>query len=295
MKNKISGRTEMGLGSAQLYAVVSARLVESDQTQRYRSRSGLLTVLIFLSEEGTVSLTDFGTTKQKEIAHGTSIILRGENNSQSVTWSCASTFIEIVTDDVFFSNCLETFSLNPDDLRNILYHYGPEADFGPIATRLAQKIGKGFKMNASLVRDGFHCPATTRFILAMMLKTRNPRNFQLEFEPSCLRLSDKRYLKVAGLIEEKLMTPIHVQELASTAAQSHFHFTRTFKARTGQSPHIFVQERRLRKAEYLLAETQVSLLHISQECGFSSQSHFTTTFKQHIGITPGQYRDQCRR
>jgi AraC-like DNA-binding protein len=278
--------------SRQLYAVVSARLLETATCQRYQSQEGRLTVLIFLSGNGSLALTDPGSTKEINIQHGTSVILRGRDGAQQISWSEANTFLEIMTDDYFFASLLETLALDPQGHENILCHYGPEADFGPIATRLAHKIGKGLKTSASLIRNGFHCPAMTRFILAMMLKTKNPRHFRLEFQPECLRLSDTRYLKVARHVEQKLASAIHVRELASAAAQSHFHFIRTFKARTGQSPHVFIQERRLRKAEHLLAESGMSLSHISQECGFSSQSHFTTTFKQHVGITPGHYRDQ---
>lgn len=279
----------------QLYAVVSARLLNNSTPRHYYSHAGQLTVLIFLSGNGALSLTDLGSTKSVSVQHGTSVILRGTDGAQQVSWDKPNTFLEIMTDDRFFTSFLDTLSLDLQGLENTLHHYGPEADFGPIATRLAKKIGRGLGTGASLVRDGFHCPAMTRFILAMMLKTRNPRHFRLEYRPSCLQLSDTRYLKVMQHIEQKLATAIHVNELANAASQSHFHFIRTFKARTGQSPHIYIQERRLRRAEYLLDESQMSLAHISQDCGFSSQSHFTTTFKQHIGITPGQYREQCVR
>lgn len=82
--------------------------------------------------------------------------------------------------------------------------------------------------------------------------------------------------------------------MAEIATQSRFHFARTFRASTGRSPHSYIVDSRLHRAEFLLSETNASLSKIANDSGFNSQSHFTTTFKKRIGITPGQYRDLHR-
>lgn len=276
-----------------LYVVVSARSRKNWGLQRYQSLRGQITVLIFLTGNGTLRYESDLCSNEIEIHHGTSFVLRGADHAQRLVWEAANDFLEIIIDDSFFSVILESIPLNATNHESILYHYGPEADFGSLAARLARKIRTRIYSRASLIKDGFYCPAAARFILAMMLRARDPANYKPEYQSARLRLSEARYNKVAEHIEQMLPNPIRVSELASIAAQSHFHFTRTFKARTGQSPHLYILERRLRKAEFLLAETATGLAQISQECGFSSQSHFSTAFKQYVGITPGQYREQC--
>lgn len=67
-------------------------------------------------------------------------------------------------------------------------------------------------------------------------------------------------------------------------------FARRFKATTGLAPYAFVVERRLRRAEILLAKPEMALAAIAMSLGFSSQSHFTTTFRKLRGTTPHAYR-----
>jgi AraC family transcriptional regulator len=41
-----------------------------------------------------------------------------------------------------------------------------------------------------------------------------------------------------------------------------------------------------------LRKTDLPLSQIAQDVGFSSHGHFTQVFKQHMGLTPRQYRQQ---
>ncbi|MCP1496940.1 AraC family transcriptional regulator [Pseudomonas migulae] len=276
--------------ATQMYTVVSARSLEQKGGQQYSSLAGQMTIIIFLTDNGMLSLTEINKRKEVEIKCGTCVVLRGTENCQVIEWETPNSFVEIMIDDHFLLRTLETLQLNFTCLKNIVTHYGPESGFDCVARRVVEKIGEGISSYASLVRNGFHCPAAARFILAMLLKGRKNTDFCFEMESPILRLPEPRFAKVAEYIDQRISSSIHVGELASIAAQSHFHFTRTFKARTGQSPHAYILEHRVRRAEHMLAESTLGLAQISQECGFSSQSHFSTAFKQHIGITPGQYR-----
>jgi AraC-like DNA-binding protein len=51
----------------------------------------------------------------------------------------------------------------------------------------------------------------------------------------------------------------------------------------------FVEEQRLQKAINLLISTDMTLSEIAYECGFSSQSYFSSVFKQKMKITPREY------
>lgn len=95
-------------------------------------------------------------------------------------------------------------------------------------------------------------------------------------------------------IENNLSERITVNDLAEIAGLSDWHFLRQFKMRYQRSPHRYLQERRLAKAKELLADSELQISHIAYECGFSSQSHLTTTFKQYFGNTPGGFRSHKR-
>jgi AraC family transcriptional regulator len=81
-----------------------------------------------------------------------------------------------------------------------------------------------------------------------------------------------------------------LQSLAKETGYSRAHFMRMFQAATGQTPHDYILQLRLTRARDLLRERRNSMIDIAALCGFSSQSHMATVFRQMLGITPSQYR-----
>ena len=71
---------------------------------------------------------------------------------------------------------------------------------------------------------------------------------------------------------------------------SRYHFARLFKDSTGVPPHRFVVRQRIARARGVLATPELSIAQISRLVGFRTPSHFTTVFRQVLGITPGAYR-----
>ncbi|MEH1913155.1 helix-turn-helix transcriptional regulator [Nostoc sp.] len=70
-----------------------------------------------------------------------------------------------------------------------------------------------------------------------------------------------------------------------------YSFCRWFKRLIGLSPHQYVIQCRIERAKFLLTYTQLPIIEIALQVGCSSQSNFTTLFRQHIGITPKAYRE----
>ena len=99
----------------------------------------------------------------------------------------------------------------------------------------------------------------------------------------------QRELLVA-LIEARIAEPIRLVELAAAVGYSQDHFLRLFGASFGLSPHRYVTSRRVEHAKAMLKDPERSLVAVAFACGFSSQAHFNTVFKQRVGITPGRYR-----
>ncbi|WP_109353958.1 helix-turn-helix domain-containing protein [Sphingorhabdus sp. EL138] len=92
-------------------------------------------------------------------------------------------------------------------------------------------------------------------------------------------------------IEDNLGERITLKQLSLIAGISEWYFVREFKSCFARSPYQFVLERRLAKAQRLLRESTLTICQIAYDCGFSSQSHMTTTFKQRLGVTPKVYRN----
>ena len=74
------------------------------------------------------------------------------------------------------------------------------------------------------------------------------------------------------------------------ACCSEAHFIRTFKTTFGETPHRYLQRRRIERAMFLLRTTDRSVTDICMAVGFSSLGTFGRTFTEIVGEPPGEYR-----
>jgi len=103
-------------------------------------------------------------------------------------------------------------------------------------------------------------------------------------------MSRERLRRVMEHVEKNLDQKIELRELASIVSLSMHHFADLFKAETGKSPHNFLIDRRVRRAQELLLKSNVSIAQIAVEVGFSGQSHLTQHFRRRTGTTPFRFR-----
>jgi AraC family transcriptional regulator len=96
--------------------------------------------------------------------------------------------------------------------------------------------------------------------------------------------------RVIEYIEMHLEDGLSLEQMAQLTGYSAFHFARLFKAATGRSPHQYVIESRVARAQVLLKSSQTPTAEIAYAVGFSSQSHFVTAFRKAVGVTPKAYR-----
>ncbi len=104
-----------------------------------------------------------------------------------------------------------------------------------------------------------------------------------------------RQLRLAtDYIEAHLGDELSLDSIAAVPAMSPFRFARAFKKTTGHSPRQYVIARRVERAKELLSSSTDSVAQVAHLVGFSTQSHFTSVFRQRCGVTPKRYRDQSR-
>ena len=85
--------------------------------------------------------------------------------------------------------------------------------------------------------------------------------------------------------------PLDVRTVAAVAFVSEAHFIRSFRAAFGETPHRYLQRRRVERSMFLLRETDRSITDVCFDVGFMSLGTFSRTFREIIGETPSSYRE----
>ena len=85
-----------------------------------------------------------------------------------------------------------------------------------------------------------------------------------------------------------------VSRLARVSGVSHAHFARTFKEAFGVPPHRYLLTRRVERAMALLAETELPIIEICYQIGWTSLGTFGRTFRDILGESPGGFRARAR-
>src|SRR5258708_38231331 len=99
-------------------------------------------------------------------------------------------------------------------------------------------------------------------------------------------LPREKLVRAVEYIQDQLDTGLTVSGIAQAVGLSPNHFTRLFKESTGQSPHQYVVEARVRKAKELLTTGKFTITEAAYHVGFVDQSHLTRHFKRIFGLPP---------
>jgi transcriptional regulator GlxA family with amidase domain len=102
--------------------------------------------------------------------------------------------------------------------------------------------------------------------------------------------TNRRMLRARDAMDRAYAQPLAVADLARIAQVSQAHFTRTFRATFGETPHRYLQRRRVERAMHLLRETDRSVTEICFQVGFGSPGTFSRTFHDIVGRSPRAYR-----
>jgi AraC-like DNA-binding protein len=101
---------------------------------------------------------------------------------------------------------------------------------------------------------------------------------------------NRRLLRARDAMDRAYAEPLDVKSVAAVAHVSEAHFSRSFRAVFGETPHRYLQRRRVERSMFLLRETDRPITDICMDVGFSSLGTFSRTFREIVGETPSAYR-----
>jgi AraC-like DNA-binding protein len=101
---------------------------------------------------------------------------------------------------------------------------------------------------------------------------------------------NRRLLRARDAMDRAYAEPLNVREIAAVAHVSEAHFIRSFRATFGETPHQYLQRRRVERSMFLLRDTDRSVTDICLDVGFMSLGTFSRTFREIVGETPSDYR-----
>jgi AraC-like DNA-binding protein len=101
---------------------------------------------------------------------------------------------------------------------------------------------------------------------------------------------NRRLLRARDAMDRAYAEPLDVRAVAAVAHVSVAHFSRSFRDVFGETPHRYLQRRRVERAMFLLRETDRSVTEICFDVAFTSLGTFSRTFREIVGETPSGYR-----
>jgi AraC-like DNA-binding protein len=101
---------------------------------------------------------------------------------------------------------------------------------------------------------------------------------------------NRRLLRARDAMDRDYADPLDVRAVAAVAHISPAHFSRSFRAVFGESPHHYLQRRRVERSMFMLRESDRSVTDICFDVGFSSPGTFSRTFAEIVGESPSAYR-----
>ena len=103
------------------------------------------------------------------------------------------------------------------------------------------------------------------------------------------------FRRMQSYIQEHVNEAVTLSALAEVSGLSRQYVMRMFKTHTGQTATQYIHAVKLAHAQKLLRENDSSLEEVSEQIGLCGAHYLCRLFKQHYGLTPGEYRERFRR
>ena len=120
------------------------------------------------------------------------------------------------------------------------------------------------------------------------------KDLSLTTPASSASKSNRECELVRRYIDNHFKENLRLDDLAALAHINKYYLSHTFQKEFGTSPISYLISRRIQESRYLLSDTDHTLSQIAHILGFSSLSYFSQSFRRLEGISPMEYRRQCR-
>ena len=104
--------------------------------------------------------------------------------------------------------------------------------------------------------------------------------------------NDEHLQKCIEYISNHYNEDLSIKKVANKVHLSHTYFSRLFKKELGVSFVEYVTNVRIKRAKWLLSNTNDSIESIAEQVGFNTPNYFSSIFKKHVGISPSEYREE---
>ena len=122
-----------------------------------------------------------------------------------------------------------------------------------------------------------------------------PLGIVLRRSTDCLAIDDAEVVAALRVIRSRAPDRLTIDAVAAEVGTSRSTLVRRFRALVGHGVHDEIMQVRVREAQRLLAESDLTILAIARQCGFEYQEHLGRVFRQRLGISPARYRRTARR
>lgn len=181
--------------------------------------------------------------------------------------------------DTDIENFKRLVRINPG--RGINRSDNPKVYEKDIFYREYQELNKLQSLQSYLETQGIILQLTSRFLTPEV------------FKPDAIEAIPSKILEAVSYIQLNLNTNLTVADLAERASQHPDYFSRLFQQYTGERPIVYIQNKRIERAQYLITTTNMPYEVIADETGFKNNlPYFSKIFKKITGMTPGQYKKQ---
>jgi AraC family transcriptional regulator len=187
-------------------------------------------------------------------------------------------FIRLGLDPIFVSRIAEGMELDSDRIE--LVEQRRETDLALRHIALALRAG----VQTGDAGDRMYAEALSTALAVHLLREYGATRPKLKRRYG--GLPGEKLVRAVEYIQDQLDTDLTVSGIAQAVCMSPYHFMRLFKESTGQSPHQYVIQARVRKAKELLATGKLTISEAAYHVGFVDQSHLTRHFKRVFGMPP---------
>jgi AraC-like DNA-binding protein len=178
-----------------------------------------------------------------------------------------------------------SFSFEPDALEDVVGGVARRAPKRPFEAAFAPPDPRTGALLRDLAAGEVAAHEVALSLAAIVLQAGRPSAVH------STRRVRERIASACRFIDEHAADEISLDDIATSADLSPFHFLRTFRAEVGMTPHQYLIGARLARAVALLRDTALPVTRVALDAGFGDVSNFINTFRRRLGVSPGVFRN----